>query len=348
MADVVPIALVVLSAVMFWTAPVLSRPGLYFGTTVASGFQHTKDAQRLLRHYRAGIAASSIVLLVLLILVPGRATAPLWLAAQSVIATSLWLITRRSVRANAAPTLDVRTASLTLRAERIPGGPAALAGPFLIVALAALVVAANWDLIPERLPSLGRGSTDTVAKSATSVFKPFVFVGALLVAFTLQTIFLVRRTRQIASFGPSFEAEARFKRRSAAQSLLASYVMAAGPSWFAVNRALGRPSTDSGLAVAETLWIGAILALSVGVTLWMMRVGQGGQRSVPISTTSVGDRTADDTWIGGLVYFNPSDPAVFVERRLGVGWTLNAGNVWAWLLLTCGIGLPLAVLWLMR
>lgn len=46
----------------------------------------------------------------------------------------------------------------------------------------------------------------------------------------------------------------------------------------------------------------------------------------------VGDRTADARWIGGLVYFNRSDPAVFVEKRMGIGWTLNCGNHWTWIL----------------
>ncbi len=35
----------------------------------------------------------------------------------------------------------------------------------------------------------------------------------------------------------------------------------------------------------------------------------------------------------GLFYANPTDPAVFVPRRLGVGWTLNFANPWAWVFL---------------
>lgn len=31
----------------------------------------------------------------------------------------------------------------------------------------------------------------------------------------------------------------------------------------------------------------------------------------------------DQYWKGGLLYFNPDDPSVFVEKRFGVGWTLN-------------------------
>ncbi|CQR45908.1 hypothetical protein BN1058_00149 [Paraliobacillus sp. PM-2] len=34
----------------------------------------------------------------------------------------------------------------------------------------------------------------------------------------------------------------------------------------------------------------------------------------------------DRYWKGGLVYFNPNDPSVFVEKRFGIGWTLNFAN----------------------
>ncbi|HEU4689717.1 MAG TPA: DUF5808 domain-containing protein, partial [Vicinamibacterales bacterium] len=47
-----------------------------------------------------------------------------------------------------------------------------------------------------------------------------------------------------------------------------------------------------------------------------------------------GDATPDGAWkVGGLFYFNPHDPAVWVEKRFGLGYTLNMGNARAWLLI---------------
>ncbi|MDC3411938.1 DUF1648 domain-containing protein [Terrihalobacillus insolitus] len=34
----------------------------------------------------------------------------------------------------------------------------------------------------------------------------------------------------------------------------------------------------------------------------------------------------DSYWKGGLFYFNPNDPSIFVEKRFGIGWTLNLAN----------------------
>lgn len=34
----------------------------------------------------------------------------------------------------------------------------------------------------------------------------------------------------------------------------------------------------------------------------------------------------DDSWILGSIYNNPNDPSLFVQKRFGVGWTINVGS----------------------
>lgn len=57
-------------------------------------------------------------------------------------------------------------------------------------------------------------------------------------------------------------------------------------------------------------------------------------------------RDDDRYWIGGIFYNNPDDPAVFVPKRYGLGWTVNMGHpqgrrLLIWLLV--GIGLLVVV-----
>jgi uncharacterized membrane protein len=47
----------------------------------------------------------------------------------------------------------------------------------------------------------------------------------------------------------------------------------------------------------------------------------------------VGDRTPDACWKWGLCYVNPADPSILIEKRFGVGYTLNFGNRWTWVVL---------------
>ena len=46
-----------------------------------------------------------------------------------------------------------------------------------------------------------------------------------------------------------------------------------------------------------------------------------------------GDRTPDECWKWGLFYYNPADPDVWVEKRIGIGWTFNFGHPRAWFIL---------------
>jgi Family of unknown function (DUF5808) len=45
-----------------------------------------------------------------------------------------------------------------------------------------------------------------------------------------------------------------------------------------------------------------------------------------------GRRPPDAAWKGSL-YSNPSDPALLVPKRFGIGYTLNFGNPWSWAVL---------------
>ncbi|MBK3497362.1 DUF1648 domain-containing protein [Viridibacillus sp. YIM B01967] len=49
----------------------------------------------------------------------------------------------------------------------------------------------------------------------------------------------------------------------------------------------------------------------------------GDARGNNYSASGITDIDEDQYWIGGLIYFNRNDPSVFVEKRFGVGWTIN-------------------------
>jgi transposase InsO family protein len=46
------------------------------------------------------------------------------------------------------------------------------------------------------------------------------------------------------------------------------------------------------------------------------------------------DGTPDRCWKNdGVYYVNRADPALFVEKRVGIGYTPNFGNPWSWVVL---------------
>ena len=76
-------------------------------------------------------------------------------------------------------------------------------------------------------------------------------------------------------------------------------------------------------------WI--ILGFSIiGAIVLSIKIGQGGERLKFKEDEEVGknyDRDDDYLWkLGNTIYYNPEDSSIFVEKRYGVGWTVNVGR----------------------
>lgn len=96
------------------------------------------------------------------------------------------------------------------------------------------------------------------------------------------------------------------------------------------------------LDVHNGLWIGipgiglGVVAL-VGSLYLTLRYGQGGERykeKRSLEERHDGYQMVDDDeyWILGMIYYNPNDPALFVETRFGMGSTFNMARPAAWLM----------------
>lgn len=89
--------------------------------------------------------------------------------------------------------------------------------------------------------------------------------------------------------------------------------------------------------------IGFIL---VGTIVLSFVTGQGGSRinlDKPMNE-DVMDRDDDQHWKLGQFYFNKDDPALFIEKRFGVGWTNNWARPMSWILILFIILLALSPL----
>jgi uncharacterized membrane protein len=55
------------------------------------------------------------------------------------------------------------------------------------------------------------------------------------------------------------------------------------------------------------------------------------------------NRDDDASWRGGMFYVNRDDPALFVPKRFGIGWTINFAHPAAWLLLIVIVAIPAGI-----
>ena len=311
-------------ALLFHAMPHFSRPDILFAVTVSDAFV-AGDGRRLLARYRVmvwcGAAAALAILLVLPMFGSARAGWAMMgaVAGNMIVGVSAWLWAHRTARAHAVPHSETRTASLVPRDTSLPGGALFASGPFVILLATAILVWMNWDEVPARSGQLGP-------------FAPLALGGIFAAIMLTMAVSIARRSRQIAADGLAAAAEQRFRRMNVLVALVSAYgsaILLSSTSLTSIP-ALGNALTGTIVYVMVPLML-----FNVGVAIWMFRVGQGGQRALASTAREVhGDATPDRAWkLGGLFYYNPKDPAVWVEKRFGFGYTLNIGNAGAWLLI---------------
>lgn len=96
---------------------------------------------------------------------------------------------------------------------------------------------------------------------------------------------------------------------------------------------------------------GFLIIIFAMTGVYAFKVGQSGTRLetniIDEEVTGITDYDDDQYWKGGLFYINKNDPSIFVEKRFGVGWTLNFGHPIGYLIILAPIILILVITFLL-
>ena len=334
------LALGTLSAVAHWFIPRLTRPDLYFAVTVAPEFRDSAAGRFILRRYRRGLIGVSIPALALLgalTLTPALPSAPLVLLLQLGAYFGVFYRARRGVLPHSVAPTTVREAQVGQRDRKIPGGWVAAAGPFAVLGACAIFLGTHWQQIPARLVLHWgtHGQPDRwAARSPGTVFLPLFIAAATLLPMTLLLYGMAHWLRPIYADGLQGEHESRFRRLASTMLLALEYWIAVLCSWLAVRPLLPNSLQRPPEAIAMLPGL-----IAVAVTAVLMWLGQGGSRMPSPrrpgtdSTVPVGDRTEDRFCKLGVFYFNRADPSVMVEKRFGIGYTVNFAHPVAWVII---------------
>ena len=77
--------------------------------------------------------------------------------------------------------------------------------------------------------------------------------------------------------------------------------------------------------------VAIFLIFTLGGTVYLsLKYGQGGEKLLTEEEQYYADPDDEDLWKLGMIYYNPEDPSIFVEKRFGVGPTLNMARWQAW------------------
>ncbi|MGH9774728.1 MAG: DUF5808 domain-containing protein [Candidatus Acidiferrales bacterium] len=343
----------------FYCLPNLTRRDVFFAVTVPSGFRSTPEGRSALRIFRVWMFFHTLIALAILGSGIWRGSLLITMAAiywQIFGALLAFLRARKQVMPYAVAPSTAREASLGPRAPGLLSRRLLQIGPFVILAVAAVILALHWQQIPARFPDhwgLDGRPNGWATRTFMGVFGILISGAAVCVGIALLAYAVVHWSRHINASGGEAAHEDHFRQVQLAIILTSEYFIALMFSWGALLPLRRLPESmpgGFGYILAGTLvYVIAILAVAV-------RTGQGGSNlgagvmraeasAAPASTGAapIGDRTPDACWKLGVFYINRDDPAVLVEKCFGFGYTLNFGNPRSWALLAAFILVPLAV-----
>jgi len=330
---------IVLVAISSHLAPYLTRREIFFGVTISRTFREGPLARRVSRLYAVEIWLLAIAAGAFVVTAPMPFVSGGMLLGQTIGASVAFAKAWSAVRPHATAPTTIREAGIGPR-DGLPGGILGQLGPFLILFAAAAYIGLNWEDVPARFPThwnLAGKADGWTAKSIPGVFRGFAigFVSCSMMLFTSYAVLnWTRLPRVTGQDGQQFR---RVRRINLLAQLAWAYLFAILLAWTGV---VAMFAEDAGqLRLPLVIRIAPFALLIVG-TLFIRVM----RRTAVLEGPPIGDTTPDSSWILGRLYFNRADPTLFVERRMGLGYTLNLGNPWSWVVIIVfltGIAVPL-------
>lgn len=321
-----------LTGVLLDVLPRRPRRGVYFGVTTGAEFAASPEGRKLATRHRALVWASTLGA-ALFLLSPSHPAAFVGAVATQLAGMAAgWLLGHRDARGHAIAPGTARVASLQPD-EAFPQRALAL------IASASVVLAASWTFVvsryeefPQRLPvhyNLHGLADRFEDKSWAWVLMPLI-VGTCVVALVASNAYWVFVSSRRGG-SPETVENRRDHQRLVSNSLsVLSLLVSLMFALIAIGPVLGKGTHLPG----GWLMLAFVVAILTVVIRMLVKWNDlpGGS----------GDDTPDECWKWGLVYWNPQDPAIFVEKRDGVGYTVNFGNSKSWIYV--GLAAAVAVL----
>jgi uncharacterized membrane protein len=203
-------------------------------------------------------------------------------------------------------------------------------GPFGILLATAAYIQAHWNHIPDRFPvhwGMNGMPNGWSGRTPLGVYGPLLFGAALVIAISVPAYAISHGVQRVSAAGGA-PSPGEFAHRTSVVLLGVEFFVAAVLSLVALLPFTGNP----GMMPIVILTVG-ILASAVFLSRWLGH-GRGRSQHIP---------GGDACWKLGMFYFNPDDPALFVEKRVGIGYTINFAHGSSWIVLALTLVLPLGL-----
>jgi uncharacterized membrane protein len=318
--------------------PMLTRRDLLFGVTVPANARATPEGRAIIRGYRVGVLGLALLAALALALAGAFASESWWESGWSslgVIVFALLLAgpylwayrASRKLRASAseAGALPTQAPAAELHPRRYSDDVPLVweALPLAVIGATALYLGISYNAAPAVIPVHfnATGAPDSYATKTIGGYFLLIWMQLALAVFLTGITLMVVHAKALPG-----RAESRFRRLwirylFGLKTLLLAFLGALAAIIAHAEQTGSAPSISAFLPLTlgfVVVAVGSALALA-------FRTGQGGARLGAANQTAT-DRMNDRYWKLGAFYVNPQAPSFLVEKRFGVGWTLNFGN----------------------
>jgi len=281
-----------LMPVIFHWMPVWRNNGIWFGVTVAADYPGSPAARATLRDFRLAVWLLALIAVVIVALEPFDGwTMPVAMIIEIGGMFGAMAVARRRTLPDAVRPTATRSVSLLEAPETMPFGAAA-------------------TLVP--LALLGSAGVYAYVAGTWRAASGFLLTGGMQTLLMLLMAFGILRRSPRGRVAANAAATSQFRRVMVEYTIVAAWAMAALLAALAVVPEL-----------PTMLFMVIFPAIAVPYILRLIRLGR--------ASGGGGDGTPDECWKLGIIYFNPEDPAIFVEQRFGIGYTLNFANSATWI-----------------
>ena len=202
--------------------------------------------------------------------------------------------------------------------------------PFIMIVLGIAYNVIEYENYPDLIPMHydSRGIADGFStKSVFNVAMPMLFIIFMILTMFVANIGILMGKQKLDSEHP----EDSLRRFLKSRRIWTYYFV--GISVILIIT-LGYPMiymarfniTEAGYFLPFTLIVSLFIII---VTLIIsFKVGTVGERLVSSKSRRPVSEESDEYWkVGGLIYYNPNDPAVFVAKRIGIGYSINLATM---------------------
>ncbi|MED5020071.1 DUF5808 domain-containing protein [Paenibacillus chibensis] len=328
--------------------PFLTRETVSFGVSVSEEMYHSPKLRRLRKQYAwisGGLYTVLLAACLVMLLSADEAQQPYVLTSYitgtvicSIAMNLIYYFYMKKLKAS-LPQAAMETGKIAIdtrfRSHKMTISNRWFAFHIAVMLISALLALINYDQFPANLAMKfdWQGEvTRSVPKSIRTVLGPNLMQLVMIALFMFINRMILKSKQQINPDHPELSARrnAIFRLRWSMFNAAAAMIMVLLFSFIQLNM---RFELHGSIVMLVSLLMPALVIIMA--LIFSFTTGQGGRRIGGSAAIGTGRTAANDDrfWKLGSIYFNPGDPALFVEKRMGIGWTVNFARPAAWMVL---------------